>query len=186
MNAATPAPGGAPRRVVTGRSPSGAAVFVSDGPVEVLAGHVVPPGIEEIWGADVAATAPNDGSPQGLPRYFPAGGGYRVRVITFRPDGAPPPTPEQTEEIGRLLVGVHEDADWDPDQPGMHSTRSIDIGHVLEGSVVLELDSGESTTLRAGDWFVQNGTRHTWRNPAAVPCRVLIVMIGAEHASGDT
>jgi mannose-6-phosphate isomerase-like protein (cupin superfamily) len=184
VSVAAPAGGAAPRRVVTGRSPAGAAVFVSDGPAETLAGHLVPPGIEEIWGADVASEAPNDGSPQRLSRYFPPAGGYRVRVITFRPDASAPLTPEQTEEIGRLLVGVHEDADWDPERPGMHSTASVDIGHVLEGSVVLELDSGESTTLQAGDWFVQNGTRHTWRNPADVPCRVLIVMIGAEPASG--
>jgi hypothetical protein len=167
------------RRVVTGLSPSGRAVFVEDGPVGRLAAQIVPPGIEEVWGSDAPAVAPNDGAVPVPERYFPQAGGYRVRIITFRPDAAAPLTAEQAEEIGALLVGLHTDAQWDPEQPGMHTTRTVDVGLVLEGSVVLELDGGEATTLRAGDWFIQNGTRHTWRNPSDAPCRVMIVMIGA-------
>jgi hypothetical protein len=173
------------RRVVTGRSSSGHSVFVADGPVEWLVANIVPPGIEEVWGADLPTAAPNDGTPRPGARYFPPPGGYRVRTITLRPDGAPPLTSEQTEEIGALLVGLHSDAEWDPDRPGMHRTRTVDVGLVLEGSVVLELDGGAAATLRAGDWFVQNGTRHTWRNPADVPCRMMIVMIGAHAGDGE-
>jgi quercetin dioxygenase-like cupin family protein len=173
------------RRVVTGRSASGLAVFVADGPVERLVGHIVPPGIEEVWGSDGPALAPSDGAPASAERYFPPPGGYRVRVITLRPDRAPPLTAEQTEEIGGLLVGLHTDAEWDPEHPGMHWTRTVDVGLVLEGSVVLELDGGDARTLRAGDWFVQNGTRHTWRNPSDAACRMMIVMIGAQAGEAD-
>ena len=60
----------------------------------------------------------------------------------------------------------------------MHTTVSIDIGLVLEGSVVLELDVGAKRQLDPGDWYVQNGTRHAWRNPYDVPCRVAIFMLG--------
>jgi uncharacterized cupin superfamily protein len=184
MSAPEPASaGGAPaRRVVTGLSPSGQAAFVADGPADLLAAHIVSPGIEEIWGSDGPATAPNDGAPAPAGRYFPGAGGYRVRIITFRPDAGAALTAEQTQEIGALLVGVHTDAEWDPERPGVHWTRTVDVGLVLSGSVVLELDSGESTTLRAGDWFVQNGTRHVWRNPTDEPCRMMIVMIGADDA----
>ena len=41
---------------------------------------------------------------------------------------------------------------WAP--PGaavpMHSTKSIDYGLVLEGEIELELDSGDTTILKAG------------------------------------
>jgi uncharacterized cupin superfamily protein len=183
MSTAARAPGRltGPRRVVTGMSESGAATFVSDGPVELLAAHLLPPGIEEVWAFDgqpstLAATA---STPE---RYFPPAGSFRVRVISFRPDGQTSLTPAQTAEVGEILVGLHSDAAWDAASPGMHATRTIDVGLVLDGSVELELDSGEVTTLATGDWFIQNGTRHRWRNTSGSDCRVAIFMVGAEAA----
>jgi len=63
----------------------------------------------------------------------------------------------------------------------MHRTRTIDIGLILEGRVVLELDGGDSTELGPGDHYVQNGTRHAWRNPWETPCKVAILFVGAEE-----
>ena len=181
MSTAARAPGRptGPRRVVTGPSASGAATFVSDGPVELLAAHLLPPGIEEVWACDgppsrLTGTAAS--SPQ---RYFPPPGGFRVRVISFRPDGQTKLTPAQAAEVGELLVGLHGDAEWDAASPGMHATRTIDVGLILHGSVELELDSGEVTTLAVGDWYIQNGTRHRWRNTSGSDCRVAIFMVGA-------
>lgn len=46
----------------------------------------------------------------------------------------------------------------------MHRTVSLDFGVVVEGEVVLVLDSGEEKLLRRGDVAVQRGTNHAWRN----------------------
>jgi hypothetical protein len=81
--------------------------------------------------------------------------------------------------IERELPGFVADAEWDPDQPGMHSTRTVDVGLVLDGSVHLELDSGATTELHAGDWYVQNGARHAWRNRSERACRLAIFLVGA-------
>nr|GAT47299.1 predicted protein [Mycena chlorophos] len=60
-----------------------------------------------------------------------------------------------------------------------HRTQSLDYGIVMKGSVVLELDNGERTTLNEGDTVVQRGTMHTWRNETSEWCKMYFVMIGA-------
>ncbi|MCJ1462480.1 hypothetical protein MMC07_001082 [Pseudocyphellaria aurata] len=49
-------------------------------------------------------------------------------------------------------------------EPLMHRTQSLDYGLVLEGSVEMILDSGETKLLHRGDVAVQRGTMHAWRN----------------------
>ena len=61
----------------------------------------------------------------------------------------------------------------EPDNPGMHTTVTIDFEYVLSGRVVVELDDGATVELGPGDTVVQNGTRHAWRNPFHPP-RLLI------------
>ncbi|RAK88072.1 cupin domain protein [Aspergillus costaricaensis CBS 115574] len=50
--------------------------------------------------------------------------------------------------------------------PFMHRTRSLDYGVVLEGEIIMELDSGEKVLMKKGDIAVQRGTMHGWRNPS--------------------
>jgi len=64
----------------------------------------------------------------------------------------------------------------------MHRTVSLDYGVVLEGEVILELDSGEKRQLARGDIFVQRGTAHQWRNPSKTdPTRLLLVHLGSKE-----
>jgi hypothetical protein len=72
---------------------------------------------------------------------------------------------------------------FEPDNPGMHTTDTIDYGIVLDGEVWLELDDGQRTRLRSGDTVVQNGTRHAWRNLSEAPATVTFVQIGARRLS---
>jgi len=70
----------------------------------------------------------------------------------------------------------------EPDNPGMHTTVTIDFEDVLSGRVVVELDDGASVELVAGDTVVQNGPRHAWRNPFDETATLLVVLIGATPA----
>jgi mannose-6-phosphate isomerase-like protein (cupin superfamily) len=168
------------RRVVTGVAASGESVFVSDGPAEVLGADLAPPGVELIWGSDEPPMLPTDGSKPDYLRYFPPADGYRIIVVPIPPDSAGGATDmDLMSTLDEEFVGLISDAEWDPDVPGMHRTRTIDIGLVLEGRVLLELDEGESRELGPGDWYVQNGTRHVWRNPWAEPCKLVIFFVGA-------
>ena len=64
-----------------------------------------------------------------------------------------------------------------------HTTDTIDCGVILRGEVWLELDDGERRLLRAGDSFVQNGTRHSWHNESDQPALMFVVMIGAQRTA---
>ena len=63
--------------------------------------------------------------------------------------------------------------------PYMQKTRTLDFGIVLEGEVVLVLDTQE-VRLQAGDFVVQRGTNHAWSNKSNRPAVVAI----ASHGGG--
>lgn len=68
----------------------------------------------------------------------------------------------------------------------MHRTVSLDYGVVLEGEVVLVLDSGEEKLLLRGDVAVQRGTNHAWKNNSSTAwARMLYVLHEADPISID-
>lgn len=171
------------RRVVTGHDPSGKAVFASDEHVPPLT-MALRPGWEfhRLWGADAPASFPDSGSPAPQPTYFPPVGGYRFAIFTVPPRSELPADVDVAAglaEIEEKLPGLQ--SYMEPDNPGMHTTDTIDFEVVLSGELVLELDDGAEVTLRPGDTVVQNGTRHRWRNETGAPTVVAVVLIGANR-----
>jgi len=174
------------RRVVTGQNQDGKSVFVSDEPVEPATVALVP-GYEfhRLWSADVMPTLPTDGGEPSAPAYFPPPGGFRFGFFTVPPAGADIPPDLDFEaalaEIEQKLPGMA--SHMEPDNPGMHTTNTIDFEVVLSGDVICELDDGAEVTLKKGDTFVQNGTRHRWRNPGTEPAVLFVALLGAERRS---
>jgi len=175
------------RRVVTGHDGNGKAVFASDEEVHPLTMTLLP-GAEfhRLWGADRAQSFPCDGSPTAQPSYFPPVGGYRFGLFTVAPANIPVPAhldlPAALAEVEEKLPGLLAHMEFD--NPGMHTTDTIDFEVVLSGEVVLELDDGAEKALRPGDTVVQNGTRHRWRNPGTEPAVLAVFITGAFRASG--
>ena len=174
------------RRVVTGHDDAGKAVFASDGLVEPVTVALIPGGaFHLLWGADQPPTFPDDGVPTPQPTYFPPVGGYRFGLFTVPPATASVPVELDIEsalaEVEEKLPGLvgHMEAD----NPGMHTTDTIDFEVVLSGQVILELDNGAEKVLRPGDTVVQNGTRHRWSNHGSVPAVVAVLLIGAHRAA---
>ena len=170
--------------VVTGTDPSGVSVIVEDGePLPVVASGFPALKNTPLWADDTPPAVPHDGSRGGTKQFFPSPGGQRFFLLTIEPEdpGEPgaPPTSDQIVEFEELFPGLIET--WEPDEPGMHTSQTIDFGIVLSGSVVLEVDGHVERTLRAGDAFVQNGTRHRWRNPGRTPVVIAVVMVGASR-----
>lgn len=68
--------------------------------------------------------------------------------------------------------------DFGPGQkPLMHRTQSLDYGVVLEGSVEMILDSGETRLMHRGDVAVQRGTMHAWKNASTTEwARIFFVL----------
>ncbi|OJD24515.1 hypothetical protein ACJ73_04123 [Blastomyces percursus] len=59
----------------------------------------------------------------------------------------------------------------------IHRTMSVDTGVIIEGSLELLLDSGESRVLRKGDVFVQRATMHRWKNLSSTEPVTMVVFI---------
>ena len=133
-----------------------------------------------IWGADKLPEFPDDGSPYDYYAYFPPKNGFRFGLFTI------PPASIMTEynldieaaikEIEEKLPGML--AHFEPGDPAMHTTDTIDYEYIISGEIWLELDNGEEVHLKAGDTVVQNGTRHAWRNRSTESCQMVICMIG--------
>jgi uncharacterized cupin superfamily protein len=55
----------------------------------------------------------------------------------------------------------------------MQKTRTLEFGLVLEGEIVLVLDTQE-VSVKAGDIVIQRGTNHAWSNRTSGPAVVAI------------
>ena len=142
------------RRVVTGHSDDGTAIFVSDNPYET---EVIPSGdaaMATIW---TTTTVPADLNDETDGRERDAGttlkGGSVIRIVDMLPNASSP----------------------------MHRTSSIDYGIVISGIIELELDNHVFKTIEAGGIIVQRGTIHKWRNPSnEETCRIVFVLTEAK------
>jgi uncharacterized cupin superfamily protein len=61
----------------------------------------------------------------------------------------------------------------------MQKTRTLDFCIVLEGEIVLVLDSQE-VALKAGEIVVQRGTNHAWSNRSTRPAVVAVMSHGGK------
>jgi mannose-6-phosphate isomerase-like protein (cupin superfamily) len=155
-----------PRRVVTGHTPDGASVVVSDGPVPVSR-RLPQDGVEfhEIWNTS--------GSPAPITAC--------EAVEPTERDLTVPPPPHGTKiRINEFAPGHLNEAGL---QSPVHRTRSIDYGIVLAGEITLVLDDSE-VTLHAGDVVVQRGTDHAWANRGTSTARVAFILIDGAFDPG--
>jgi mannose-6-phosphate isomerase-like protein (cupin superfamily) len=159
------------RRVVTGHTPEGAAIVVSDDDVELMAFDDLGSGAMLLWGRDGTAEFPDDGSRPALSAAFPPIGGCAFSVMQIAPGS------DAVHEFVRNALAPWADAD----EPGMHRSATLDYDIVLEGHVGLELDDGVEVALGPGDVVVQNGTRHRWHNRGDTVARFMSVTIGARQ-----
>lgn len=142
------------RRVVTGHSPEGTAVFTSDQEFETL---LIPTGdaaMSTIW---TTATVPADCNDETDGAKRDAGttlkGGSVIRIVDMLPGASSP----------------------------LHRTDSIDYGIVISGEIELELENEVSKRIAAGGIIIQRGSLHKWRNPSETEiCRIVFVLIEAK------
>lgn len=177
------------RRVATGQDANSKSRVVSD--VMVEAGGVGNGGeLALLWAGDAPPTFPLSGEQPVCPTYWPPPGGYRFIIFTVPPEaeatneGLAPGAADQAraELESRIGAGLFEA--MEADNPGMHTSDTIDFEVVLEGEVWLELDDGEEVHLKTGDTFVQNGTRHRWFNRGKVPAKIVVILIGGHPRAG--
>jgi hypothetical protein len=106
----------------------------------------------------------------------PPPNGSVLNVFTFPPDEA------WTGKVGEKEVQAYSQSVGAPDastysadapHPYMQKTRTLDLCIVLEGEIVLVLDTQE-VTVRQGDFVVNRGGNHAWSNRAGQSAVVAI------------
>ncbi len=170
--------------VVTGQDANGKSVVASNQTADLILNNAFPLFKNTaLAAADQLPTLPSDGTRPAHVGFFPPPGGYRFFLFTIEaadPDvPAHVPTPQELTDAEALFPGlfsIYDDA-------GMERTDSIDMGYIVSGSVVLELDDGVEQVLHAGDAYVQNGTRHRWRNVGDQPVTMAVVILGTDRSS---
>ncbi len=102
--------------------------------------------------------------------------GSVFNVFTFPPDASWKGNVGQREvEAYFKSVGAHGASTYAPDAPHpyMQKMQTLDFCVVIEGEIVLVLDTQE-TVLRPGDVVIQRGTNHAWSNRSGKPAVVSI------------
>jgi hypothetical protein len=172
------------RRVVAANE-QGKAVVVSDGIAPRGHDFVHTPGMSQslIWatepGDDLEAVA--EDKTMSVSSVVPAPGGTRLFYVQFAPgetfasaDFDPAAAAAEHAEISPGLAERFE-----PDNPGKHTTPTLDYAIVTDGELYLELDDSE-TKLGVGDVIVQAATRHAWSVRTEVPATIAVIMFGIE------
>jgi quercetin dioxygenase-like cupin family protein len=143
------------RRVVTGHTPAGKAIFNSDACHEMDNINNGEAWFAKLWATDTMpadCNDPRDGAL--LSSGLSLANGTVLRMVDIPPHGRSP----------------------------MHRTSSIDYGIVIQGEVHLELDDKQVVKLTQGDVVVQRGTIHAWENKTHEFARMIFVLVDAKPA----
>jgi mannose-6-phosphate isomerase-like protein (cupin superfamily) len=178
------------RRIVTGLTEEGKSVFVSEGePPRVATIEELPSfRMTEVWATEDIPTIPNEEGDitTEISSLLPGMNATRFRIVQYYPEQELIEALQSGADVQAVLDKFKKGAPglaeaMEPDNPGMHTTDTIDYGVVISGEIVLELDDGAEVLLKQGDCVVQNGTRHAWRNRGTEPCTMAFVMFGARR-----
>lgn len=144
-----------PRRIVAGLDALGKSCVVLDEPIPALGGdHMA---IATLFTGAIGRTS--NAAPLG--ESFPP---FSVSQLT--------------EPVYSMMLATYPPG-LGRDDPGMHFTHTADHFMVIEGEVVLVLESGD-VVLRAGDVGICRGVMHGWRNDTDRQARLLTFVLPAE------
>jgi mannose-6-phosphate isomerase-like protein (cupin superfamily) len=121
-----------------------------------------------------------------IPRFNATSAALAWRTETTPADNSGSADPVAPYEISMLHTpgSNFSICEFAPNSPArMHATDTIDYLVILRGKVTLVLEDGEAD-LGPGDFVVDRGVVHGWRNPHAEPCIAAVVNLPA-HPVGN-
>ena len=156
--------------VVTGHDVAGKSIFSFAGapPRQLNAGSY------DLWSTRGSLRVPDAADPKAPAEigYFPVEGETSFKIVSV---------PKRAESDGSVALPQDIEEFFDRDDPGMHTTDTIDYVIILGGAADLELDGGVTERVQTGDVVVQRGTRHAWRVAGDEPLVLGAVLIGAQR-----
>ena len=136
------------KKVITGHDGQGKSVFFKVESETVTVGSPILDW-HEIWATHADDKIPVDTSAgksreqytADVHNVFPARNQSMFRVLDFKPGDVADLTPDEFHAVVSQLPGVA--SHMEQDDPGMHTTDSVDYGVIISGKIKLELDDGE-------------------------------------------
>jgi uncharacterized cupin superfamily protein len=168
----------ATRRIVIADREPGKSCVVSDGPSPDMLFDAARPGYAStrLWVVD-SAPAKIVLETLHLPNsLLPPSKGSICRVVTIPPDDSwkgKVGAREVQTFFGQMGAASASTYSAQANHPYMQKTRTLDFCIVIEGEVVLVLDTQE-VTLHKGDIVIQRGTNHAWSNHSTRPAVIAI------------
>jgi len=147
-----------PRRIVAGLNAEGKSSVVLDEPIPQAGGGGME--IVNLFGGTIARTSNATPLSPGFPEFSMG---------------------QLTDEVYSMMMATYPPG-LGADDPGMHFTNTADHFYVIEGEVVLVLESGE-VVLRAGDVGICRGVMHGWRNDTKRQARLVTFVLPADSLS---
>jgi quercetin dioxygenase-like cupin family protein len=148
-----------PRRVVAGLDAAGKSCVVSDERLP-FAGNPPVMEVANVWTGEIAQA--DNAAP------------LAAGLAPFRL--------EQLAEARYAMMVVEYAPGLGRDDSGMHFTNTADHFYVIEGEVVLVLESGD-VVMKAGDIGIIRGVMHGWRNDSPARARLVTFVLPATGAS---
>lgn len=171
------------RCVVTGHNEQDKSFIQFDGPAPWVFTELGLPGLvnTELWKTTQTPAIITRNMGDSLDENFqlaPPAGGSAFRIMDLAPES------QQGEVSADDVYSKLGNRDFaakgaDLAHPLMHRTDTVDYAIVLQGSITLITDTGE-TVLNPGDVVVQLGCNHMWVNRGEQTCRVAFVMVPAK------
>lgn len=176
------------RRVIVGTNAEGKSLVVSDEIAQTVLGDDVSPVVlVELWKTFDSPTAYSAKAADGTDGegfidpvdgpiiIAPGPTGSLFRICEFPPMSKV--TKSWNDAFEAMGQPLQSDEEHDSDG-GYHATDTIDYIVVLDGEITCCFEAGE-VTIKAGDTFVQRGTKHAWENRSDKPCRFTSILVGA-------
>lgn len=175
------------RRIVMGHDSAGQPCVLSDTVVDPVTVAMLPGAeIHRMWELDDIPKLPVTDPQEGVEHtFFPPTAGVRFGFLTVPPGLSyvpPEGTPSEVLEAAaaeaeQKLPGMA--STFDPQQPGSHTTRTVDYIVALSGQGLMTVRDGIEVRMNAGDCLIQNGTPHGWFNDSDAPFVVAYTLVGA-------
>lgn len=175
------------RRIVLGHDEAGKTQVLSDENVNPITIAMLPGAeLHRMWELDETPTLPvTEAQGPATGSFFPGPGGLRFGFITVPPglsyeppaDMSPEDLAAAAAEAEAKLPGMF--STFNAEQPGVHTTHTVDFVVVLSGEGLLRTDTGVDVPLHPGDCVVQNGSAHAWHNNGTQPFVFCYVLCGA-------
>lgn len=168
------------RRVVTGHDIDGQSILLMDGLAPNVKEMSAIPGLAltDLW-ESTTAPASNKGEADAADRPVrlePPLRGMIFRIVEIPPDATW--RGKTDARAGFDSIGASHAQDVSSADPLMHTTATLDYIIVLKGEIHAIVDRGE-TLLRAGDVFIQRGTRHSLSVRGNEPCIIAAILVDA-------